>query len=52
MDAYYKQLKYYKYTVSNGQSNKYKPYLMYYIYMVGDLQNDVKRIKILLNKRL
>ena len=51
LDAYYKQLKYWKYAVSNGQSNKYKTFLMYYIYMIGELQYEIKRIKINLNKR-
>lgn len=51
LDFYSKALKYYKYAVSNYKCNRYKPYLMYYIYMIGDLQEDIKRIKMNLNKR-
>ena len=51
LDFYSKALKYYKYAVSNYKCNKYKPYFMYYIYMIGDLQYEIKRIKINLNKK-
>ena len=50
LNTYKQLLNYYKYAVSNYKCSKYKPYLMYYMYMIGDLQQDVKRIKINLNK--
>lgn len=50
LNAYFESIKYYKYAVSNYKCSKYKTFLMYYIYMIGELQEDVKRIKIILNK--
>ena len=50
LKAYFESIKYYKYASTNYKCSKYKPYLMYYMYMIGELQEDVKRIKIFLNK--